>query len=881
MSDLGNSEPWWQSRVDEIKSDGFNTENITKELENNSNQASTILEQYEKMVIRSEKIKEDIEKFPSNLEMEKENLLKEIKNAENINEVENKVVSIIATYSPWKLAAKNNKILWESGGKGVYLTDFIARLDSLDRSMSAYVSDLLYLFESPEKYKELLKRINEIENKQSERLATLDNMATLLSQRGFEIIDFNKMDLEERFNALEKLQILDVEHAELERRIKRTIGRFDVNAAADYNQQRKMLTKIGADVEFNALIKRIKNTENDYLSRLEEINKQFSLWAQEGFVLDVHIPILADELLEREAQIENISNSINSYKEIWKRLEEQLLIWPEEDAVTQIEFGIISEKDDIEHIVTQLENRSKLVEEEVRAKITRWKNKGFELKEIEIFNSQNPRFAEEEINNLAEIFEETIEAKTLLNTLDLSFGDGEEKRKIWNEKLKSSVPNKNTLNELMHWISRIEKRNIRHRKMLEEEWAKGNKNNDVEISNLNLLEFENLISNKERSLSSEFNDLNVVKTLAERLFIEIELWVENLKTEGWNVENLERIMKDDPNKIMKLKSEINKQINEYSNLINRLEKLPWDKNPSFAEKVINDLRKPELLSEIKNLIPQYMQVLGTSTNVEEKIDFQFSPWKPNKFSPKLINTKVIPQAELIIENKIEEEPSINEKTEEITSSTKKEEKEIISKNDDVEPSTKKDKIEIIKDIKKIKFTPSPEDWEIYLKSLNNLLKELGLNNEFDFNDFKTLESLSIIRKSLAKHVGIEPRDSRVDRLLRLSLRLIPLNLPEKLTLASLSKLIDKLCFCTNKLNKWTTKRLERRHSNGTGKLLNDTRELGIVLKRIPSPGFAIPLIGDNYELPSINDFEKLTEIVNSLERNIVFSRSKSSIKVLA
>ena len=118
---------------------------------------------------------------------------------------------------------------------------------------------------------------------------------------------------------------------------------------------------------------------------------------------------------------------------------------------------------------------------------------------------------------------------------------------------------------------------------------------------------------------------------------------------------------------------------------------------------------------------------------------------------------------------------------------------------------------------------------------------MGISKDFDLNQTKNLESLGGLRKILAKHVGIEPRDLRVDRLLRLLLRLIPINLPEDLKLNDLSLIINDLTRCAKKLNKWTSKRLERRHNNATKKLLNDSKQLGEVLKRIPSPSFAIPL----------------------------------------
>ena len=106
-------------------------------------------------------------------------------------------------------------------------------------------------------------------------------------------------------------------------------------------------------------------------------------------------------------------------------------------------------------------------------------------------------------------------------------------------------------------------------------------------------------------------------------------------------------------------------------------------------------------------------------------------------------------------------------------------------------------------------------------------------------------------------------------LLRILLRVIPINLPENITLNDLAKIINDLNHCAKKLNKWTSKRLERRHNNSSNKLLNDSKQLGEVLIRIPSPGFAIPLGSDSYELPSINNLQGLISEINNLQKYIL------------
>ena len=869
MSDSIRSESWWQSRIDEIKSQGFDTKNIVNELERNVSQASTIIEQYEKDFLLANTLKDEINDLPNRLEIERISLLNQLKLIENSNDVQNELRSLIRRHLPWKSAAKSNKILWDSTGNGEKLNLIVKRLDSLDSSMVPYISEILFLFEIPEKFDELNKKINDIEKRQSERIATLDSMASLLSEHGFEIHGFSDLNLEERFHALEELQVLDDKHVQLERRINRTIGRFDANTASDYNRQRLLLTKTRSEIELNALIERINRAENDFLIRLENINNQFSKWIHEGFKLNVHIPILADELLQRETQIDNFAQNISEYKQVWNRLEYQLSIWPEEHAVTQIEFGTLSEKNEIKDFVIELEKRSALVEEEVRANITRWKNKGFELIEIEALTLKNPRLAQNEMINLGIIFEKTIEAKNELNNLDLTFV-GEEKRTKWNEMITKKTPDKTTIDELLNWISKIKLRNKRHRRMLENEWLNLNYTSEINTENLTLLEFENLIKNTEGASPSV--RYKSVKSLKERLVIELGLWLDNLENDNWNIEDLILLKNENPNELMKLKNEINYDISEYERLVMRLKNLPWNRNIPLAKEVLFKLKKPNLLKEIKSLIPQYMQILAGSDQKHHTTEFKFEPWLPNKKSILINENEVIPPPEIIIQEQSDiknENIPVPEIIVEEKSEIKKE-REIKSKNKKIIPLEENREInEMIKEIKTQKHQPTLEEWENYTRSLTEILIQLGISKDFDLSNTTNLDSLSHLRKTLAKFVGITPRDLRVDRLLRILLRVIPINLPENISLNDLANIIGELTLCAKRLNKWTTKRLERRHNNSTKKLLNDSKQLGEVLIRIPSPGFAIPLVSDNYDLPSINNLQELKNEINNLKKYIL------------
>ena len=405
--------------------------------------------------------------------------------------------------------------------------------------------------------------------------------------------------------------------------------------------------------------------------------------------------------------------------------------------------------------------------------------------------------------------------------------------------------------------------------MLENEWLNLNYTSEISTENLTLLEFENLIKNTEGASSSI--KYKSVKSLKERLIVELDLWLDNLKNDNWNIEDLIIMKNVNPNELMKLKNEINNNVNEYERLVRRLKNLPWNKNIPLAKEVLFKLKKPNLLIEIKSLIPQYMQILAGSNQKDHTMEFKFEPWSPNKKSVLINENGVIPPAEIIIEenSEIKTETHLPEIIIEENSEIKGEEPKK-SENKKIIPLEENKEInEMIKEIKTQKHQPALEEWESYIRSLTNILIQLGISKDFDLTKTTNLDSLSHLRKTLAKFVGITPRDLRVDRLLRILLRVIPINLPENITLIDLTNIIDDLTLCAKRLNKWTSKRLERRHNNSTKKLLNDSKQLGEVLIRIPSPGFAIPLISDNYELPSINNLQELEHEINNLKNYIL------------
>ncbi|MGB1365599.1 MAG: hypothetical protein ACPG64_04320 [Candidatus Poseidoniaceae archaeon] len=139
-----------------------------------------------------------------------------------------------------------------------------------------------------------------------------------------------------------------------------------------------------------------------------------------------------------------------------------------------------------------------------------------------------------------------------------------------------------------------------------------------------------------------------------------------------------------------------------------------------------------------------------------------------------------------------------------------------------------------------------------LTSYEGLLRLIGLTEEADI--LAGSNDISIVRRALASYVGDEPRDIRVDRLLRLVLRLLPLGDHDD---SKRSKMIDVLGKAIPKYNQWVRMRLEARHMGASGDFFEDATRLGIALHRVPGPGVRVPLKADVLPLPETSNLNEL------------------------
>jgi len=154
-----------------------------------------------------------------------------------------------------------------------------------------------------------------------------------------------------------------------------------------------------------------------------------------------------------------------------------------------------------------------------------------------------------------------------------------------------------------------------------------------------------------------------------------------------------------------------------------------------------------------------------------------------------------------------------------------------------------------------------DDWSIFSSAIEDFVEIIGLDDDLS-GDWPS--ELPGLRRALSPYVGLTPRDTRIDRLLRLVLRAIPPNDAGQEDIEKSVLVIVKLSEFARKLRAWSRERLLYRNLSSSGALLADGEALGLALERIPGPGIAIPLEADDISLPRFEDYDDLLRQVEKL-----------------
>ena len=894
---------------------GFDTSTI--ELESSPVSTSS-LEEIERIIQSALSLRQRMLPFRHHIEVDE--LLQNLQNPMLWEAIQDEFQHWSQSNAPWESNYNRTNTLWsvDEESQSQY-EEIISACASLDESSWASLDLLLPLLSDPQNYAEIIMTVNGLSADEERQKVLLDKAMIQLKEKGFDL-DLNSMNLIEQFNELERFQDYSNQLDLLRLNIQSSILPFDPILAETFEKRTNELIGPPSDA-IKTIEDNVKTISEHLQTRLQEMNALLREWNVAGFSYEGRSQILPSELLEWEHILPEVEQQYHRHAGALERWKEIMKLWNIQDSSIEGLAGKIEHTDAFLDKIEELEQQWTQKELQGASLIEQWEQFGFEMDVWRYKITQDPRQGFEELQQQVPVYERANNLLDKMLQLDTSLG-GEEEVERRSVILRTMDLENDLLDEMEDWIERRTVRNTRHRRMLQSEWEEAVRNGKADANKTfsDLYSFEEAIASFEQqhhlSKSASTHALERSKTellrLEERGWNITELLNLHEKQSDAFFHQFSQAM-DAITRIQSIQRRISgldwrrdpKRADELAMQVrNPLELVRIEQQiPAFirhlAERPIEDeaytflvwlpKQRPVLLPRGQSLIrkePAKVQPQSTLEEAHEAI------LEAMDHDPATVIDEATPEeAEVSPEHEVEI-PNFRKRSEGFRR-TGKHPKYLEAMSDEEFFADDKwsierwswwrekygEKEQIREDGEKTALTtpieevvdvapPEGEEVEVVaptstsvvegdLTSYERLLRLIGLTEEADI--LAGSGDISVVRRALASHVGTEPRDVRVDRLLRLILRLLPQGDQGD---RERSKMIDAIGEILPKYNQWVRMRLEARHMGASGTFFEDAIRLGTALQRVPGPGVRVPLHADAYPLPepsNLNELHQQTE----------------------
>ena len=782
----------------------------------------------------------------------------------------------------WELILNDSQRTWESVMLGAKRTLILARCDALDESSRPRINLLAPKMSDPSSFDEIDAILTEIEENEARQKRMLYSAVESLQSEGYDVEYIVEMNVVDAITEITRRQKLHNLHEMIRLQIIDEIAEYDELLAENFETQRKLLLNNDSEEAIMDLSKRVSSMGLDLKKRLSKVNLQIADWLEAGVVFPTS-NIAAKDMFEWETNLPELTTEVEKHLAQVERYKYYSNRMNAGDAAVEY-IGDLHQTQSLAEITDELELRWQEAELECYSMIEKYQNQGLVLDEW------NDRIEADPVNSLAlvkfasETWQMRLDCIDQLLQIDISFeGKNEIEQRI--NLLREIDVGDDVIQDTKMMIHRMVTRRARHRALLEKELmeliAIGKAAENTASNKFSLSEFEEFVSDARKhgqatDMSLSHNSITSGK-IGERIADRIDNELEMFEAAGWYIDDMRAILQSDPIRIAKLLPDVRNQVNNHAALCKRLASMPWNRNISLALQIQEEMRDPLNLPKIAEQIPSMMKTIANRPIEDE--GFTFTPWRPKHISKSLsrlpkttieTNDALEDAHEAILETMSQEILSIDE--EHISTKVEGQSatvKPVVSdtandrggKEAEEDDRIEDDYISEPTDERQYKIVVASEASDSTdLEHLHILMEKIGLGNSYD-RTASNSEQIGEIRRSLAKNVGKEPRDIRVDRMLRLILRLLPQSNEYD---GKRKVLIMKIASGLKRYENWVKMRLEARHKAAKGNLILDSATLGKALERIPGPGFRVPLEKDEQELPALNEIVALTTEVDKL-----------------
>lgn len=834
-----------------------------------------------------------------------------------VEDVLHEVERAMRTVAPWEPPLHRAKLKWTAQGLADTWSLLYQRMVRLDPSSHGAVSAFQHLVEHPERYDEIFRHLETVEGDEQRQRGLIEQNAEVLRQEGYDLGDLTACSLLEALDLVERWQGFHDERQRLALAVRQWIEPFDRDLAQERLRQCSDLRTLESRNALDEFGEELQALAQSLEERRKQLSDRINGWREQGIVFPHQGELQPQDLMEWEANHDVVEAMVERHLALVGRWNRFARHWPSRTASSAGLVGDLEQTDELQDEVEALDALWKKVEldaldvlqgyEDVGLDVHQWRQRVFEdpLNALERLTAERPRW------------EQRVGLVKRLNALDVSFSGGDDVE-VRLMVVTSEDPDQPLLTEVEAFVEQAERRNQRHRAMLEEELAALRRDGvpfvEVQTRSMSLAEFERHLSEVQRHRTSGLSpgSVNLTPSMIDGLRDEIDA----LEQQGWSVSRWKRDLTQRPLEVAQALGIARPRIQSHDALRRRLQRLPWGNDLALATKVELQIRDPSCLEVVANSIPQWARHLAQRPT--EDPEFKLTAWEPRLPRPTLLpvpeslerpvlrpTTALDDAHEAMLEAMDMSEEDDLEKHEPVADETV-EERRVVNPPEretsvasvqatDTIPTMEEQETEqplapepVVTAVPKPTVASSPSVTEDTVsldpsepprkgtnEALNRLAELLAFIGKSDLANAVNEEGLagmSTVRRGLAQHVNVEPRDIRIGRLLRLTLRLLPEGDEQD---AVRAKLLHTLSETVAPLKRWTRRRLEARHSGAEGDFLEDTHRLGIALERIPGLGRHVPLEKDVW--PLSHDLSDLEHEVQRL-RNAAFLPSAGGVQ---
>ena len=796
-------------------------------------------------------------------------MLQELRNPMMTDEIQTQFLDWASVHAPWEPGFFRSYAIWEESEETeAQYWELISRSAGLDESSWTSLDLLLPLLQNPKNHDQIQQELEQLHQDEQRQRHLLDKAISQLHENGFDI-QFESIKLIDQFNQIERMQEYSNQINLLQLEIQSSILPFDPVLSDTFSQRVNELISSPSD-DIKTLQNNVRTIAEHLQARLGEMNDLLRQWHSDGFSYENRSHISPEELLEWEHILPELEQQYHRHAGAYERWQEITQLWDHHDKSIEAIAGKIEHTDAFLDKIEALEQQWTEKELQGASLIERWEQFGFEMDIWRYKITQDPRQGFAELNLQLPLYERANALLESMLQLDTSLGgeDEVERRSII---LRTMDLESEILDEMELWINKRTLRNTRHRRMLQSEWDQAVRQGKVDANQT----FSDLHSFEAALRSVELQSQTLLSTSVSTHALErtkAELF--RLESRGWNISELLQLHEQRPDAFFGQFSKVIEAMSRIQSIQRRIAGLDWSRDVQRANEISVQVRDPLALVKLEQQIPALIRHL--SERPIEDSDFTYTVWLPEQ------RPVLLPKEQTILRmrpEKIQPESTLEEAheamLEAMEESVEEEDESDVEEENSIQPIVP----EATKEEPRIIPNPHPERIDslpiiepqttnettsnVDLSSYESLLRQLSLNKEAD--TLVGSKDVSTVRRALASFVGDEPRDVRVDRMLRLVLRLLPQNDSND---AQRIQMIESIGNALPKYKQWVRMRLEARHMGASGDFFDDANRLGIALERTPGPGVRVPLEADELPLPEVTNIDELGQQAKRLVQSM-------------